>query len=225
MKVTTFTVTTLLFVVTLTGCASKIKPETVTSSNGSSIEIMAVSAQADLNNNRIADNSLRVVTPTHNAVGKGLAVLSVLTGNIKPSSFDKENYKGEVIESMKNPTDTYLAQGAKKSISKWMDSQSSGYVYKEQLNIGHATWALIFKDATATTPVYQLKYKVLFYKKPEGGNMFSAYTVAECSPVPVEANLSEWERENYKKVTIETQKYMDACIMELNNQLPRLLKK
>ncbi|MEW4957336.1 hypothetical protein ABVW88_12410, partial [Enterobacter cloacae subsp. cloacae] len=80
MKVTTFTVTTLLFVVALTGCASKIKPETVTSSNGSSIEIMAVSAQADLNNNRIADNSLRVVTPTHNAVGKGLAVLSVLTG-------------------------------------------------------------------------------------------------------------------------------------------------
>ena len=55
--------------------------------------------------------------------------------------------------------------------------------------------------------------------------MFSAYTVAECSPVPVEANLSEWERDNYKKVTIETQKYMDACILELNNQLPRLLKK
>ena len=55
--------------------------------------------------------------------------------------------------------------------------------------------------------------------------MFSAYTVAECSPIPVEANLSEWERDNYKKVTIETQKYMGACIMELNNQLPRLLKK
>lgn len=225
MKVTNFTVTTLLCVIVLTGCASKIKPEKVTSSNGSSIEIMAVSAQADLNNNRIADNSLRLVTPTHNAVGKGLAVLSVLTGNINSSSFDKENYKGEIIESIKNPTDTYLAEAAKKTISKWMDSQSSGYVYKEQLYIGHATWALIFKDATATTPVYQLKYKVLFYKKPEGGNMFSAYTVAECSPAPVEANLSEWERENYKKVTVETQKYMDACVLELNNQFPRLLKK
>lgn len=225
MKVTKFTAITLLFVVALTGCVIKIKPEKVTSSNGSSIEITAVSALADLNDNRIADNSLRVVTPTHNALGKGLAVLSVLTGNIKPSSFDKENYKGEIIESIKNPTGTYLVQGAKKTISKWMDSQSSGYIYKEQLYIGHATWALIFKDAAATTPVYQLKYKVLFYKKPEGGNIFFAYTVAECSPVPVEAILSEWEHENYKKVTIETQKYMDACILELNNQFPRLLKK
>ncbi|MHA1057318.1 hypothetical protein [Enterobacter mori] len=54
MKVTKFTATTLLFVVVLTGCASKVKPEKVTSSNGSSIAIMAVSAQADLNNNRIA---------------------------------------------------------------------------------------------------------------------------------------------------------------------------
>ena len=180
MKVTTFTVTTLLFVVALTGCASKIKPETVTSSNGSSIEIMAVSAQADLNNNRIADNSLRVVTPTHNAVGKGLAVLSVLTGNIKPSSFDKENYKGKSSSRSKILLIPILFKVQRKvSVSGW--TQSSGYVYKEQLNIGHAT-GIDFKDATATTPVYQLKYKVLFYKKPEGGNMFSAYTVAECSP-------------------------------------------
>lgn len=129
MKVTTFTVTTLLFVVALTGCASKIKPETVTSSNGSSIEIMAVSAQADLNNNRLADNSLRVVTPTHNAVGKGLAVLSVLTGNIKPSSFDKENYKGKSSSRSKILLIPILLKVQRKvSVSGWTPNPAGMFI-------------------------------------------------------------------------------------------------
>lgn len=55
--------------------------------------------------------------------------------------------------------------------------------------------------------------------------MFSAFIVSECAPTRKTAPLSEWRANNYDKVTQETQKMMDACVLELENQLPRLLKK
>lgn len=208
----------------LAGCAGSVKPDTVKAANGSAIDIYSVSALPELNDNRIADNTLREVTPTHAAAGMGLAVLGALTGNINSGDFDKENYKGTSIETLQNPTNSWFVPKAKQNISKWLNEKSNGHVYKQPLYIGKATWALIYKDATATTPLYQLKYKVLFYKRPESGNMFSAFTVAECAPTPVEAPLSEWSANNYQKVTTQTESYMKSCLLELDNQLPRLLK-
>ena len=66
----------------LAGCAGSVKPDTVKAANGSAIDIYSVSALPELNDNRIADNTLREVTPTHAAAGMGLAVLGALTGNI-----------------------------------------------------------------------------------------------------------------------------------------------
>lgn len=209
----------------LTGCATTIKPDTVKAANGSSVDILSVPALADLNKNRIADNKLREVTPTHATMGMGIAVLGVLTGNINSGDFDKENYKGNTIDALTNPTDAWFTPKAKQNISQWLADNGNGYTYKNPLYIGHATWALIYNDVAATDPAYQLKYKLIFYKRLEDGNMFSAFTVAECSPAPVEAKLSDWRANNYARVTAETEKYMSSCLLELNNQLPRLLKK
>ncbi|AVX38424.1 DUF6139 family protein [Yersinia massiliensis] len=216
---------TLASMIVLTGCASSLKPETVKAENGSSVDVFSVPALAELNDNRIADNKLREVTPTHNTVGKSLAVLSVLAGSFRSSDFDKENYKGTAIDSLPNPTDTYLTPKLKQNISQWMAKNASGYVYKQPLYIGHATWALIFKDAAANDTMYQLKYKVIIYKRPEDGSMFSAYAVAECAPTPVEATQADWSANRYAKVTTETEKYMNSCLLEFNSQLPRLLNK
>ncbi|MDA8480887.1 hypothetical protein NNO04_19575 [Citrobacter sp. Awk 4] len=114
----------------LTGCVNSAKPDTVTSTTGSSIEIYSMPALADLNNGRIADNKLRVVSPSADAAGKGLAVLAALTGNFSSGSFDKENYKGSAIDSMVNPTDSYFTPKAKQNISQWMDTNASGYKYQ-----------------------------------------------------------------------------------------------
>ena len=154
----------------------------------------------------------------------GIAVVGALLGSINSSDFDKENYKGTTVETLENPTNNWFIPKAKQNITQWMNEKGNGHLYKQPLYIGKATWALIYKDANAATPLYQLKYKVLFYKRPESGNMFSAFTVAECTPTPVEAPLSDWNANNYKKVISETEKYMNSCLLELNNQLPRLLK-
>lgn len=208
----------------LAGCAGSVKPDTVKAANGSSIEIYSVSAIPELNNNRVADSHLREVTPAHAAAGMGIAVVGALLGSINSSDFDKENYKGTTVETLENPTNNWFIPKAKQNITQWMNEKGNGHLYKQPLYIGKATWALIYKDANAATPLYQLKYKVLFYKRPESGNMFSAFTVAECTPTPVEAPLSDWNANNYKKVVSETEKYMNSCLLELNNQLPRLLK-
>jgi len=209
--------------VMLSGCAG-VKPEPVQAANGSSVKVLSIGAQADLNNNRIPDAHLREVNPSHFATGMGIAVLGALTGNINSGDFDKENYKGSAVDTLPNPTKTYFVPKAKQSLKRWLDENGKGNTYKQELSIGYATWALIYKDMGTDNSVYQLKYKVLFYKRPESGNAFSAYTVAECAPAPVEAPLSEWHADNYKKVTVETNKYMDACLLEFNNQIPRLLK-
>ncbi|WNN44902.1 hypothetical protein [Winslowiella toletana] len=218
-------ISALTSVVFLSGCSGNIKPEAVKAANGSSVDIISLSAMPELNNNLYADHRLREVTTAHNTMQKSLAVLSVLTGSFDSRSFDKDNYKGTSIESLKNPTNDYFVPKAKENISQWLSDNANGYVYKEPLYIGYATWALIFKDAAASDPDYQLKYKVIFYKRPEDGSLFSKFILAGCTPAPIEAKLSEWHVENYKKVTVETQKYMDSCLLELNNQLPRLLKK
>ncbi|KGT86737.1 hypothetical protein NG99_24695 [Erwinia typographi] len=47
--------------------------------------------------------------------------------------------------------------------------------------------------------------------------------LAECAPTPQSAPLEEWRANGYQKVTQISQTYMDACLLELDNQLPRLL--
>ncbi|MGX5872094.1 hypothetical protein ACVOMQ_23480, partial [Enterobacter cloacae] len=64
----------------------------------------------------------------------------------------------------------------------------------------------------------------LFYKRPESGKMSSALTGAECATTPGEAPLSEWSANKYQKVTTQTESYIKSCLLELDNQLPRLLK-
>lgn len=69
-----------------------------------------------------------------------------------------------------------------------------------------------------------MRYTIKFYKKPEDANMFSAWVIAECTPTVVTAPLADWQANNYALVTKTTEKYMDSCLLELDNQLPRLLK-
>lgn len=108
----------------LAGCAGSVKPDTVKAANGSAIDIYSVSALPELNDNRIADNTLREVTPTHAAAGMGLAVLGALTGNINSGDFDKENYKGTAIETLQNPTNSWFVPKAKQNISKWLNEKA-----------------------------------------------------------------------------------------------------
>ena len=109
----------------LAGCAGSVKPDTVKAANGSAIDIYSVSALPELNDNRIADNTLREVTPTHAATGMGLAVLGALTGNINSGDFDKENYKGTAIETLQNPTNSWFVPKAKQNISKWLNEKGN----------------------------------------------------------------------------------------------------
>lgn len=209
----------------LSGCAGP-KPTTVKAVDGSSVAIFSTFATPDLNGNNYADTRLRIVSPVHSATGMGLKVLSaVLGGGVSPYGFDKEDYKGRSIDSMPEPTKSYLLPKAEARISKWLSENGKGHQYDQTLYIAAARWALIYKDLSAQNSDYELQYRVIFYKRPEGGNVFSAFIIADCSPVKQTAPLNEWEASNYAKVTQVTQQYMDACLLELDNQLPRLLKK
>lgn len=219
-------ITGALSLALLTGCAGGKKPHIVKATNGSSLEVVSLFAPTDINGNRYADVKLREVTPAHSGVGMGLAVIGVvLGGGVSTNSFDKEGYKGNSIDAMPEPTSSYLAPKAETKISQWLDKQGSNVTYKHPLYIAASRWSLVYTDISASNSNYDLSYRVLFYKRPEGGNIFSAYIVSECAPTVKTAPLSEWQANNYQKVTEETQKMMDACLLELDNQLPRLLKK
>jgi hypothetical protein len=215
----------LICTLMLSGCAGP-KPTTVKAIDGSSVAISGTFAPPDLNNNNYADTKLRIVSPAHLASGMGLKVLTaVLGGSVSSQGFDKEGYKGRSIDSMPEPTKTYFLPKAEARITKWLSENGKGHQYDQPLYIAAARWALIYKDLSAQNSDYELHYRVIFYKRPEGGNAFSAFIIADCSPVKEAAPFSEWEASNYAKVTQVTQQYMDACLLELDNQLPRLLKK
>lgn len=225
MKSILKTVVFTSLVIILSGCASKITPLQVKAENNSSVGVFNVPALSDLNNNRRSDLYLREVTPAHAGTGMGLAVLGVvLTGSINTSDFDKENYTGNTLKNIPNPTNAYFSPKAQERIKQWLEKNGNGYIYQQPLTLGYATWALIYKNLSATDSIYELKYKIIFYKRPEKGNIFSSYITADCSPVPAEADLADWRKDSYKKVADETEKYMDVCLSELESQLPRLLK-
>lgn len=210
----------------LTGCAGSNKPHKVQATNGSTLDVATVFASPDMNNNHYADTKLREVSPVHSGAGMGLSVLSaVLGGGISSNAFDKEGYKGSSIDTLPEPTALYLGPKAESKIHDWLGKNAGGYNYTQPLYIAAAQWSLVYSDMLATNSNYDLTYRVKFYKRPEGGNILSAYVVSECSPTRVTAPLSDWKVNNYAKVTQETQKMMDACLLELDNQLPRLLKK
>lgn len=212
--------------VLLTGCAGHNNSHRVQAANGSSLDVHSGFASADMNSNRYADTKLRVVEPVHSGTGMGLAVLSaVLGGGISTTSFDKDNYKGSSPDFMPEPTSVYFGPKAEGKIQDWLEKNGGGYHYTQPLQIAAQQWSLVYTDMSASNSNYDLTYRVLFYKRPESGNIFSAFLTAECAPTRVTAPLSDWKANNYAKVTQETQKMMDACLLELDNQLPRLLKK
>lgn len=210
----------------LTGCAGNLNSHKVQATNGSSLEVATIFAPVDMNDNRYPDVKLREVTPAHSGAGMGLAVLTAaLGGGIGGNSFDKDGYKGTSIDTMPEPTAAYFGPKAELKIRDWLNKNGNGYAYKQPLFIAAAQWSLVYTDMSASNSNYDLTYRVKFYKRPEGGNMLSAYVISECAPTRVTAPLNEWKASNYAKVTQETQKMMDACVLELDNQLPRLLKK
>ncbi|MDI3360581.1 hypothetical protein QQF21_21720 [Lelliottia sp. V89_10] len=219
-------ITSALSLTFLTGCAGQVKPHKIQATDGSSLEVATTFALTDMNNNRYADSKLRVVEPVHSGTGMGLAIVSaVLGGGIRTGDFDKENYKGSSIDAMPEPTALYFGPKAEHKIQDWLGKNGGGYAYTQPLKIAAAQWSLVYTDMSATNSNYDLTYRVQFYKRPEGGNLLSAFVMAECAPTRVAAPLSDWKANNYAKVTQETQKMMDACLLELDNQLPRLLKK
>ncbi len=208
----------------LSACATT-QSEKITAANGSSVGLYSGFASADMNNNRSPDIYLREVTPSYTAAGVGLNVLtSVLAGGIAVNSFSKENLKGSEIKALPEPTKNYLTPRAKPLIAKWLEKNGNGYQYKNNLNIVAAQWLLVYKDLSSANSDYELRYTIKFYKKPEDANMFSAWVIAECTPTVVTASLTDWQANNYALVTKTTEKYMDSCLLELDNQLPRLLK-
>jgi hypothetical protein len=208
----------------LAGCAGN-KSQIVKATNGSTLEVAPIFASADMNGNRYADTKLREVTPTASGVGMGLAVIgAVLGGGVSTNSFDKNAYKGSSIDALPEPTASYLAPKAEVKIRDWLGKQAASHQYEYPLYLAASNWSLVYSDMSSENSNYDLSYHVQFYKRPEGGNVFSAFIVADCSPTVKTAPIAEWRANNYQKVTLETQKMMDACLLELDNQLPRLLK-
>ncbi len=208
----------------LSGCATKTQTTMITSADGSSVEVAAIFTPPDMNNNRYADTSLREVTPVHSGTGMGLAALTaVLSGHINTGDYDKNNYKGNTIKSMPELGKSYLLPKAKTLIEEWLAKHGAGHKYDQTLYLASAQWSLIYQDLSADNSNYDLTYRVKFYKRPENGSFISAYVVAECAPTPQSAPLEEWRANGYQKVIQVSQKYMDACLLELDNQLPRLL--
>lgn len=227
MKIKTVT-TGALLVTLLAGCAGGQKPTIVKGTGGSSLQVDTRFASPEMNNNFYADTQLREVTPVAPGVGVGLMVLgSVLSGGISlnTANFDKNNYKGTKIDAMPEPTRRYFAPKAEAKIAQYLSKQGGSYAYGEPLYIAASRWSLVYSDLSTTNSNYDLSYRVIFYKRPEGGSMFSAFTMASCEPTVKTAPIAEWRANNYQKVTQETEKMMDACLLELDNQLPRLLKK
>lgn len=80
------------------GCVGLVKFDIVKVVNGSVIDIYSVLVLLELNDNCIVDNMLCEVILMYVVVGMGFVVFGVLIGNINFGDFDKENYKGIVIE-------------------------------------------------------------------------------------------------------------------------------
>ncbi|UBN52551.1 hypothetical protein [Pantoea agglomerans] len=226
MNIKTFAAGTLAITL-LAGCAGGKKPTVVKGSGGSSLEVYTSLAQPDMNDSHYADDHLRVVGPASTGVVAGLTAVGALLGSVSASSdmFDKKGYRGSKIDALPEPTSHYFAPKAEAKIARYLDQNGGSYAYQNILFIGASHWSLVYTDLSSANSNYDLSYRVIFYKRPEGGTMFSAYTVASCEPAAKTAPLAEWQANNYQKVTQETEKMMDACLLELENQLPRLLKK
>jgi len=155
---------------------------------------------------------------------EGEGYVHVFSGGLSVNTFSKDDLRGNTIDSLPEPTKAYLTPKAKPIISDWLQNNAHGYQYKNDLNIAAAQWLLVYQDLSTDNSNYELRYTVKFYKKPEDANMFSAFIISECSPKPETASLVDWQANGYALVKKTTEKYMDSCLLELNNQLPRLLK-
>ena len=210
----------------LTACSSTNNVEKVTAANGSSIGVKSFFALPENNNNQHADTKLRIVTQVDTGVGVGLQVLtSALTGGLSASTFSKDALKGSSVDTLPEPTKSYLVPKAKVVIADWLQKNGAGYSYKNNFNITPARWLLVYQELAKSDTQFELRYAVTFYKRPEGGNMFSAFDQFKCSPIPRSASLTQWQASDYAMVKQVTTEYMDNCLSQLDGQLTTLLKR
>lgn len=216
-----------LSVTLLAGCAGGKKPTIVKGSDGSTLEVSSVIASSEMNGNHYGDANLRIVSPTSTGIVAGLTAAGAMLGSFSFSTdmFDKNSYKGSTVDELPEPTSRYFAPKAEARIAQYLSKQGGSYAYKNVLVIAAARWSLVYSNLSTSDSNYDLSYRVIFYKRPEGGSVFSAFTSGDCAPAVKTAPIAEWRANNYQKVTQETEKMMDACLLELDNQLPRLLKK
>jgi hypothetical protein len=212
-----------LLIASVSGCAQHEKPNVVTPNNST---LTLSSYYVPEKGQSPTDLTLRVVTKEYvSGVGVGYALGMALLGSYSVAATQKENMRGVNVSTLEQPTYSYFIPKMKTQVANWMQANSAGYAYKNDLFVYPVTWLLVYSNLTKADGLYELRYRIDMHKRPEDGNMFSAWNMYSCTPTPKVAKYEDWTRNDYALVKSTTQEYMDSCLKQTQDQLPNLLKK
>lgn len=174
----------------------------------------------------VADRELRLVQ--RSATGGALArkaVLSLLSGTVGGSTFNKHQLHGTRVESVPNPAFNYLKSKMRDGLGTYFAAHPGAVPEEDVLvesTVGEFT--LVYKELGDAETEYELRQtmhvgfpyrrKLLRLTGGEGAHC----SVAE----PVSAPLEAWQADDYAMAKQVAQRYTDECAAKFVASLPTL---
>ncbi|WP_336777657.1 hypothetical protein [Pantoea sp. USHLN256] len=213
----------------LSGCANDkplpptskvVQTQKVISANQSQIDVEGVQ-MLETDFSRPSDTQLRYVTQGDTSKVAALKTLQFVSmmfaggGNVP--GFTKDELKGTEVAGFMNPSLPYLMPRITEILKTELDKHPSKK-YDSAVTITPITWKLVYKNLAGGDDNYQLLFSTIIHRSGKGVANSSLSQDVNCGDdVNVqEYTLQQWQANSYAKVTEETQKMLESCVVKFS---------
>lgn len=170
------------------------------------------------------DLALRVVSVSARQADVALLVAGALLGSFR-NMVSKEDYKGDKLEAFVHPATDSLVPGIQKMVDEWLAANAADRTFKNKLVIQPFRFQLVYRGTDSDPDPYDLQISAHIERKPDSAGYFSQPHRYWCGVGNAQSpwGLADWQANDGQLIREYMQQFVDKCLADTKEQLPKLL--
>lgn len=173
---------------------------------------------------KLPDFVFRVVSKTGRSKDIALLAVGALFGSFRTLA-SREDYKGDGVGTLPHPAGRELVHRLEPVIDDWVRANAQGRSFKRELWVRKDRYQLVYRDGSGDEVFYDRKIEATISRKLDSAGYFTWPKAFTCSWVEASSKhmLAEWQADDYAKVKVASQQFVDECIKTSQARLADLL--